>query len=260
MFAARMVFFRLHESPRYLVHAGRPQEALESLQMISQFNGENLALSLEDVEDNRPPPPAKANGTRRGGDDTENLLPPESTKVDEAEAAPANSLPGTGSGGSSPNYAATGEAQQLEGDYSFYTPNPDGRQRFSFQENRHSFPPAQSPPSTLRAPRKSLNLEEGALADESVHFEEPLRSSAPLRPSLRHRNSRRLSSASTSSVYERRVCGALPRWLRKPLWGWWDRVKMVLTPEWLRVTLLVWSVWCLVSLGWCRAFPFSVPS
>jgi hypothetical protein len=51
------------------------------------------------------------------------------------------------------------------------------------------------------------------------------------------------------SVYETQVCWALPRWLRKPLWAWVDRVAMVLTPEWLRTTLLVWAAWCTMSLG-----------
>lgn len=51
MFLARIAFFRLHESPRYLVHAGRPEEAIVSLQMISKFNGSELSLSLEDVAD-----------------------------------------------------------------------------------------------------------------------------------------------------------------------------------------------------------------
>lgn len=53
MFICRIVFFRLHESPRYLVHAGRPREALESLQMIAQYNNIDLSLRLHDVEDTR---------------------------------------------------------------------------------------------------------------------------------------------------------------------------------------------------------------
>ncbi|KAJ7740258.1 MFS general substrate transporter [Mycena maculata] len=54
MFVARILFFRLHESPRFLVHAGRPAEALEALQLIARFNGTpTLAgeLKLADVDD-----------------------------------------------------------------------------------------------------------------------------------------------------------------------------------------------------------------
>ena len=35
MFQARTVFFHPHESPRYLTHAGRPQDAIKLLQLIS---------------------------------------------------------------------------------------------------------------------------------------------------------------------------------------------------------------------------------
>ncbi|KAJ6585433.1 major facilitator superfamily domain-containing protein [Mycena capillaripes] len=54
MFIARILLFRLHESPRFLVHAGRPAEALETLQLIALFNGSpTLAseLRLADVDD-----------------------------------------------------------------------------------------------------------------------------------------------------------------------------------------------------------------
>ncbi|KAF7298678.1 MFS general substrate transporter [Mycena indigotica] len=54
MFLARIVFFRLHESPRYLVHAGRPEQALETLQLIARFNGSSTLageLKLADVDD-----------------------------------------------------------------------------------------------------------------------------------------------------------------------------------------------------------------
>ena len=60
MFIACIVFFSLHEPPRYLVQAGHPQDALESLQMISRFNGSELYLSLNDVEDHIHVPPTHA--------------------------------------------------------------------------------------------------------------------------------------------------------------------------------------------------------
>ncbi|KAF8531259.1 major facilitator superfamily domain-containing protein [Gautieria morchelliformis] len=53
MFVARVAFFRLHESPRYLVHAGRPHDAVLSLRKISEFNGDDLAIDLGNVEDRR---------------------------------------------------------------------------------------------------------------------------------------------------------------------------------------------------------------
>lgn len=51
--SARVVFFRLLESPKYLVHAGRPQEAREILQKIHQYNngGQRISLRIQDVED-----------------------------------------------------------------------------------------------------------------------------------------------------------------------------------------------------------------
>ncbi|KAF8527425.1 MFS general substrate transporter [Hysterangium stoloniferum] len=51
MFIARVVFFRLQESPRYLVHTGRPQDAVLSLRKISRFNGGSFSIDISDVED-----------------------------------------------------------------------------------------------------------------------------------------------------------------------------------------------------------------
>src|SRR6266849_3603006 len=81
MFLGRIVFFRLHESPRYLVHAGRKQDALESLQMISRFNGSELALDLDDVDDHIRVPPTHLPDA---ADPTENDLP--SSRLFDADA------------------------------------------------------------------------------------------------------------------------------------------------------------------------------
>lgn len=62
-------------------------------------------------------------------------------------------------------------------------------------------------------------------------------------------HARPFSTASRrSSIYEK-VCHALPKFLRKPLSAWWDRVMMVLSPEWFTTTVLVWSTWCAMALG-----------
>ncbi|KZT02036.1 MFS general substrate transporter [Laetiporus sulphureus 93-53] len=56
MFVARLTYLKLHESPRYLVHAGRQKDAVEVLQSIAQFNGEAISLSVDDVQDGTAPP------------------------------------------------------------------------------------------------------------------------------------------------------------------------------------------------------------
>ncbi|KAH6871586.1 major facilitator superfamily domain-containing protein [Coprinopsis sp. MPI-PUGE-AT-0042] len=64
---------------------------------------------------------------------------------------------------------------------------------------------------------------------------------------------RQLSAASRrsrASAYEQKFFWALPHAVRRPLWAWWDRVMSVLSPEWLRTTLLVWGVWWSMSLAY----------
>lgn len=59
MFLARVVLFRLHESPRYLVHAGRKEEAAIALAGIAKFNGDDdFEISVSDVEDDEAYEPA----------------------------------------------------------------------------------------------------------------------------------------------------------------------------------------------------------
>ena len=51
MFVARLFLFTLYESPRYLVHAGRPQEAVNALRDIIRTNGDTLEIGIDDVDD-----------------------------------------------------------------------------------------------------------------------------------------------------------------------------------------------------------------
>lgn len=48
---ARIAVFRLHESPRFLVQAGRSQEAMLSLVRIARFNGMEIELGVHDITD-----------------------------------------------------------------------------------------------------------------------------------------------------------------------------------------------------------------
>ncbi|KAJ2935233.1 hypothetical protein H1R20_g1861, partial [Candolleomyces eurysporus] len=146
MFIARIVFFRLHESPRYLVHAGRPHDAIKSLQLISKFNGSDLEVELEDVRDYYlpheaalPQPSANASSMPRSGSPTaidgtatttgelgvgtmEGRPRATSRTVlfDASGSPPGNDLGGaggvvvsTGSSDSGRGYAATGETPAL---------------------------------------------------------------------------------------------------------------------------------------------------
>ncbi|KIN93639.1 hypothetical protein M404DRAFT_170644 [Pisolithus tinctorius Marx 270] len=88
LFLARILFFRLHESPRYLVQAGRHQEALENLQLISRFNGSELPLELDDVDDRHPPQP-EVNGSTTSGERVP-FLP--SSNVSETPTRPVTAV------------------------------------------------------------------------------------------------------------------------------------------------------------------------
>ena len=51
MFICRVFLFRLYESPRYLVHAGRREDAVTALQQIIKINGLSIELGVKDVDD-----------------------------------------------------------------------------------------------------------------------------------------------------------------------------------------------------------------
>jgi hypothetical protein len=51
MFLARVFFFRIHESPRFLVHTGREEEAAVTLTDIANFNGDRIRVTVADVKD-----------------------------------------------------------------------------------------------------------------------------------------------------------------------------------------------------------------
>lgn len=51
MYICRVFFFHLYESPRYLVHSGKPREAVRVLQQIIKVNGKSFHVDMEDVRD-----------------------------------------------------------------------------------------------------------------------------------------------------------------------------------------------------------------
>ncbi|KAG5638739.1 hypothetical protein H0H81_010549 [Sphagnurus paluster] len=250
MFLARIVFFRLHESPRYLVHAGRPLEAIESLQMISRFNGSDLALEIKDVADHHPhlmPSPTSEDvPTPRP-----NYKKYEQPRVSSTTIFNANHI------NTDVHHALSGTAVPAQ--------NSNGRPVLVTQYNStdaspvslegHTFAtPAEEYISVfpgLSAPAGDSSRSPGIeAADDAPPASPTLSARVPrLGPSLSRSRRNTRASRRVSSMYEKTVCGALPRGMRKPLWAWWDRVMMVLSPEWLRTTLLMWVVWFSMSLS-----------
>ncbi|KAG5716957.1 hypothetical protein E4T56_gene15898, partial [Termitomyces sp. T112] len=243
MFIARILFFRLHESPRYLVHAGRHLEAIESLQMISRFNGSDLTLELEDVQDQpyslpQAPETFAVPIPRPNFKNNESRPRPTSTTIFSATDVDGNCPPMSSS---PPNAARPALATQ----YNSTDAAPSMLDGHSFTTPAEAHTPV-FPEATNSSEHSSNGCETDSKPPSPVVS--PTLPQPALRPPRRgllpgNRSSR------VSSVYERRFCESLPQFMRKPLSAWWDRMMMVLSPEWLRTTLSVWSAWCAMSLA-----------
>jgi len=200
--------------------------------MISRFNGSEFSIQLADVRDHHHPlESGKAEEVRKPNI----FYRPRATSstifdasVIEDRIEPLSNLGSEDTGpGLATAYASTGET--------------------------HNF----LDPSVGQGPfLVTSNVSQGVLKEASVvgtSMEEPL---------LHHERggtTRPFSTASRrSSMYEEKVCHALPKFLRKPLSAWWDRVMMVLSPEWFATTVLVWSTWCAMALGTFDPSLFSV--
>ncbi|KAF9240236.1 major facilitator superfamily domain-containing protein [Melanogaster broomeanus] len=229
MFLARILFFRLHESPRYLVHAGRHQEALETLQLISQFNGSEIPIDLEDVDDRRPEPQSQANGSLSAGERAP-FLPParESAHADSEilfdEGADGNPA-GTGTApGEGPGENGVKDYQSVEEGFNSLDPYPTHTPIDAHPQEEHSSARRDIPSSS------QIDTADADFKNQST---------------VRHGRYR----STRFHRLQKRFCGVLPRWISRPLIAWLDRVVMVLSPEWFRTTVLVWGAWFFMSLA-----------
>lgn len=231
MFVARMVFFRLHESPRYLVHAGRPEEAIESLQLISKFNGSELSLGLDDVADHhiaateshvQPSSPSNENGAAISVDREVTATTPLTSEI-LFEADPA-----------------IDRDENLTRPRTLVSQTSRDLLRNSLDGEQKDYNSTGSTPQDSR----SASSAGSTYSDSGAANRSPRR-----RPPARVESSRRLSTASSLYEMKSKMYWKLPRWLRKPLYAWMDRIAMVLAPEWFKTTVLVWAVWCSMSLG-----------
>ena len=218
MTAGRVIFFRMYESPRYLVATGRSTEAMESLQLISRFNGEELDLSLQDVRDHIGPVKSSRRSlsfsvispVRSQPEEEQAFLPTTSSSIIFRADTERGDETTKVSGGSpdSADYNTTGETNTIRNNrYSFTTP-------------------------TTEIP--GLPIVGG-----------PLHSPSQLHA---HTNQRHHTGNSIVSVSYKSM-GWLPRSIRKPLWAFMDRLALVLAPEWFWKTLTIWATWFSMALG-----------
>ena len=239
MFIARMVFFRLHESPRYLVHAGRPQEAIESLQLISKFNGSELSLHLEDVQDHiRAAEDASGNTSSAPSDVVFDAGEPSAEPVQALAGRRSHDVLRDLPDRNPPDYSSTGEPNVTLDEHTFQTPTIPYVPNHIDDNNENNVVESETFPEA-EEPFLKHNRGRGA------SFHSSGSGTRPLPPRARSR----------SSLYEikSKVYWRLPRAVRRPLWAWIDRVAMVLSPQWLRTTLLVWIAWWAMSLGLLNA-------
>lgn len=245
MTVLRVIFFRLYESPRFLVAAGRPTEAMENLQLISKFNGEELDLSLRDVRDHfgtlrsrrshsytatspvlsRPEeeqsflpatnPSVIFNADMEGGDET--------TKVSRSKP-------------DSPDYNTIGETSTIVNNtYPYSPPMLDTSSLPSLGSPLNS--PSQTRPHGHQRMHSGLSFVEDDEDDE--------RKATPRSPRISRTSRSRRSSVSVS--YKSMTW--LPQFIRKPLLAYVERIALVLTPEWIWKTLTVWAMWFSMALG-----------
>ena len=248
MTVLRVIFFRLYESPRYLVAAGRPTEAMENLQLISRFNGEELDLSLRDVRDyfgTIKSPRASVSFSpispvRRRPEEEHPFLPTTSSSVIfDADAGRSDETTKV-SGGSpdSADYNTTGETDTIRNNrYSFTTPTIETPGLPAVRSPSHS--PSRPHNHGHQRRHSGLSVPEDEEDDERKAIS---RSHRP-RPSISRRRRSSVVSVSYKSV------GWLPRFIRKPLLAYVDRVSLVLAPEWMWKTLTIWAMWFSMSLG-----------
>ncbi|KAG8942014.1 hypothetical protein FRC03_003731 [Tulasnella sp. 419] len=118
MFIARIFFFTLHESPRYLVNTGRPAEAVHALQSITSFNGMTMKLGIKDVDDQPPVSTIEQDGNSLQ-QKLSQMLMSSSTERAQHNGTP-NSDPSPPISYQSTSSSA--EAPLSGGDYTFQTP------------------------------------------------------------------------------------------------------------------------------------------
>ncbi|CAE7063702.1 unnamed protein product [Rhizoctonia solani] len=236
MFILRIIFFRLYESPRYLVSAGRKAEAVAALQSIEDYNMKfgrpsrsRFVITIADVCDAKPSAMFSEQGVIFDAVEDEEAPRPSSRGSNEERKSQ-----GSDSGKEDDRSQALAQQPVDRTDYRSTSQSPEGvAQGWSFHT-----------PMPSHTDQESYFENKPDVHDESE--ESTPGSSRPRRGSRLSRPPTHRRARSSSSVY---VEQNLPSTVARPISAWLDRVAMLFTPEWRLTTILVWCAWWGMSLA-----------
>jgi hypothetical protein len=226
MFAARFLLFRLHESPRFLVSKRKPGEALAVLKKIADFNDRPLALELRDVhgkdsmESYRTVTAAEAKPT-----DPESVSAPSLTN----QANLGTTHPGIISSNSSAylDFASAreyGTPPPLENGVRTSTIRTTSTlQGHSFHTPSEELSQARAFPFASDIPRSSSDEDDQAAGDTTFNS----------------------STLDLEQDEQSRAMG-----LRQVLENGSARLRLLFVPKWKQTTILMWTIWGLMSLAY----------
>ncbi|EST09831.2 General substrate transporter [Kalmanozyma brasiliensis GHG001] len=212
--SARVAFFRLLESPKYLVHAGRPQEARDILQKIHRYNGgATISLRIQDVEDH-----SHTNGAAPIGDleTSQHSMHQRSSTTDAAPEQQDDNEQSNGQKHSSHRFRDSYTADEEEDDEEDI---PDREASSRPLLNPHTDDQALHSPKSDS--RNSINERPSSTV---IH---PSSSTPDIPPSLTWLPSSWQPSASDLV----------------------SRYSELFSPSWKRTTLLIWVIWGGMSYG-----------
>ncbi|KAG8745964.1 hypothetical protein FRC10_006527 [Ceratobasidium sp. 414] len=240
MFVLRIIFFRLYESPRYLVANGRSVEAVAALQSIEDYNMKHtrkptrprLVITLADVCDTKPSVMQGEECVSFGAGDDEEAMPGSAPRPENAanenKVQTPDSDKETGRSqalaqqvADPADYHSTEVAPEgvVSREWSFHTP---GLESGSYFEGKQT----SAPEGEEAAPSRSRSRSGSRLA--SVR-----------RPVMPPR--------SGPSIYVERT---LPPAIGRPISAWLDLVGMLFTRKWWLTTTLIWLAWWGISLAY----------
>ncbi|KAG8719743.1 hypothetical protein FRC08_002103 [Ceratobasidium sp. 394] len=243
MFVLRIIFFRLYESPRYLVANGRSAEAVAALQSIEDYNMKytrkrtrpRLVITLSDVCDTKPSVMEGEECVLSGAGDDEEAMLSSSPRSEGATNENKVQTPDS----DKENGRSQALAQQVAdpADYQSTEVTPEGVVSREWSFHTPGLPRGEDSGSYFEGKQTP------ALSDEEAA---PSRSSRS-RSRLAQARRPQMPPRSRSSIY---VEQTLPPTIGRPVAVWLDRVGMLFTRKWWLTTTLIWLAWWGISLAY----------